>query len=381
MSRILVISPVPTHPPTAGNQTRIYELTRLLRKLGHVVYFMHIEQETSDADLMRAHWKEHYLKVPYTKPHNVFANFRRKIARKLGLGCAYRYGIDEWYDSATDDHIQRFLSNNQVDIVIVEYAFMSRALLQLPAHIVKIIDTHDVMANRDKRFTANNMQPTWFSCSQRQETKALNRADVVIAIQSQEAKHFNSTTRMKVVTIGHPVKLYRAPADQIIRGRILLISSENSINVESTHWLINTVLPLIQQKCPDAELVIGGTVCQRLTAAPGVRLLGRLDELAPIYASAQVVVNPMRFGTGLKIKSIEALGHARPLITTTCGSEGLNQSRLDAFRIADEPDLFAQAVVELLTEPKSAIEMGERGYRYAERFNAKIEASIKSIIT
>ena len=381
MSNILVISPVATHPPTAGNQTRIYELTRLLKRLGHVVDFMHIEREASDVSLMRAEWKERYLRVPYTKPRNVFANFRRKVAQKLGLGCAYRYGIDDWYDSATDDYIQDFVSNNQVDVVIVEYVFMSRALLKLPAHIFKIIDTHDVMANRDERFTANNIHPTWFSCSQRQETKALNRADVVIAIQNQEARYFSSTTSTKVVTVGHPVKLYRAPADQIINGRILLISSANSINVESTHWLINTVLPLIQQKCPNAELAIGGTICHRLTPAPGVRLLGRLDELPRIYASAQVVVNPMRFGTGLKIKSIEALGHARPLITTTCGSEGLDPSRLDVLRIADEPELFAQAVIELLKEPKSAIEMGERGYRYAERFNVEIEESIKSIIT
>jgi|TARA_B100000315_G_scaffold258274_1_gene309835 glycosyltransferase involved in cell wall biosynthesis len=342
---------------------------------------MHVEREASDVNLMRAEWKERYLRVPYTEPYDAFANFRRKVARKLGLGCAYRYGIDDWYDPATDDYIQRFLSNNQVDVVIVEYVFMSRALLQLPAHIFKIIDTHDVLANRDKRFTANNMRPTWFSCSQREETKGLNRADVVIAIQNQEAKHFNSTTSTKVVTVGHPVELYKAPADQIIKGRILLISSANLINVESAHWLINSVLPLIQKKCPGAELAIGGTICQRLTPTPGVRLLGPLDKLSPVYASAQVVVNPMRFGTGLKIKSIEALGHARPLITTTCGSEGLDQSRSDAFRIADEPKLFAQAVIGLLTEPKSAVEMGERGYRYAERFNADIEGSIKSVIT
>lgn len=391
MSKILVISPIPTHPVTAGNRARVAALTNSLEGLGHTVYFMHAEQEAGDAEAMRAHWGDRYVPVPYQRPSSRIARRRRRAARALGLKAAFQYGLDEWYDPSIDQHLDSFLAANEIDVVIVEYVFMSRALLRVPAGVFKVIDTHDVFAERHKRYLANGIAPTWFSCSTRAEVKGLNRADGVIAIQKAEAAYFRQVTGSRVATIGHPISL-RPQLEQaseqeleqdlnkeMVPGRILLVGSDNAINIASLDWYLQHVHPLILQACPHAELAVAGTACRRLAPSPGMRLLGRLDDLASAYATAQVVVNPMLFGTGLKIKSVEAFGYARALVTTPCGAEGLEARAGRAFRSAREPGEFAQEVVSLLNDRSATNVIAREGYRFALDMNAEILANLTAM--
>jgi len=379
MSQVLFISPIPTHPTTAGNRARVNTLASSLSRNGHDLFFMHIEQEAGDRTILKEVWGDRYVPVPYKKPRSRLAHLLRRIARKINSKRAFQYGIDEWYDPDTDRAINKFLESYPIDIVIVEYVFMSRALLNIPEGIVKILDTHDVFANREQRYIANNMQPTWFSCSPRQEAKGLQRADVVVAIQEDEANYFRACMDVDVVTIGHPVDLVDASVSDIVTGRILLVGSSNPINVSSAQWLIELVFPIVLETFPDAELCIAGTICQALTPVPKVRLLGKLDDLSEAYAGAHLVVNPMLFGTGLKIKSVEALAHNRPLVTTPCGAEGLVSSAQQAFSVASAPEAFAAEITRLLHQPDAAIALGNEGFAYAARFNARIESQIRCL--
>jgi len=70
-------------------------------------------------------------------------------------------------------------------------------------------------------------------------------------------------------------------------------------------------------------LLLAGKVGQTIGEVPaGVKRLGIVDDLRPLYAQARVVINPAVAGTGLKIKTLEALGHLRPVITWPSGTDG-----------------------------------------------------------
>jgi hypothetical protein len=97
-----------------------------------------------------------------------------------------------------------------------------------------------------------------------------------------------------------------------------------------------------------------------------------MESLEPAYLTAQVVVNPMRFGTGLKIKSLEAMGYARALVTTPVGAEGLSSGSQEAFLEETNNESFADRVVGLLRDQTAATELGHAGYRYATRYNDSI---------
>jgi glycosyltransferase involved in cell wall biosynthesis len=54
-----------------------------------------------------------------------------------------------------------------------------------------------------------------------------------------------------------------------------------------------------------------------------VSLLGNQDSLVDTYARAAVVINPVKFGTGLPVKTIEALSYGKPIVATSAGGRDL----------------------------------------------------------
>ena len=87
----------------------------------------------------------------------------------------------------------------------------------------------------------------------------------------------------------------------------------------------------------------------------------------------------MQFGTGLKIKSVEALGYGRALVTTPCGAEGLEAGAGSAFRVASDPVAFAREVSGLLAEPEAAAAVARAGHQLARSINEEIRANLASL--
>jgi glycosyltransferase involved in cell wall biosynthesis len=120
---------------------------------------------------------------------------------------------------------------------------------------------------------------------------------------------------------------------------------------------------------PEVELLLAGKICEVVGDLPGVAKLGYLENLDDAYAAADIVINPTQFGTGLKIKSIEALGQSKILVSTPAGSEGLESGANEAFLIAHDSDEFAQHLVKVLTHPGFAQLLAEAAYAFAENYN------------
>ena len=77
---------------------------------------------------------------------------------------------------------------------------------------------------------------------------------------------------------------------------------------------------LVRESVPDAELTVVGAVGASVPVAPpGVTVVGRVDDLAPLYRDSRVVINPAVAGTGVKIKTLEALSHLRRVVAWPTG--------------------------------------------------------------
>jgi succinoglycan biosynthesis protein ExoO len=130
---------------------------------------------------------------------------------------------------------------------------------------------------------------------------------------------------------------------------VLFVGSNTAPNVFGLRWFLASIWPVVRSSVPDATLLVAGSVCGTVTHMPdGVRLLGRVRDLAPLYCDAAVVVSPLQVGSGLKIKLIEALGHGKAVVATSVTMQGVEQDGVVA--VADQPAEFAAAVVELLSD-------------------------------
>lgn len=377
--RVLLLSPVPTHPQTAGNRTRVGSLLQALLELGYDVTFLHARQEHGDNAAMRQAWGQVYESVDYSwPPQRLRTRLKRKFLGWLSADAKYTVNIDEWYDPALDNRLRELHCRAPFDVVIVSYVFFSRALLNFGPEVRCIIDTHDEFANRHRQYLAHGEIPKWFSTTSAGERTALDRADLVFAIQHREKNEFSKLTRTSVVTLGHIT-----PVDElkfVANDRILFVASENSINVHGIHHFINNILPAIRQEFPRTILAIAGSVCHSLVAEDGIELLGRVDDLRSTYASSSVVINPVQFKTGVAIKNIEALGYGKPLVTSVIGSEGMEAGRGVAYLAATSDQQFLTQVKTIFRDQAYAQEISRSALAFITNNNQIIRDELVASI-
>lgn len=377
-----MISPIPSHPQIAGNRARIYNLAQSIKELGHDFYFAHVELESGDRNAMKKFWgDDSCFFIPHTRPNKPLFRIKRKLKSLIRKGPIHTYAIDAWYDNSIDGHLKKLYQRIRFDIVVVEYVFFSKALKCFPNHVLKIIDTHDIFTNRHKIFLKNNVIHNWFSTTASQERKGLGRADVIVAIQKDEGEFFNRLINKKTITVGHIVRLRKQKIDNPSPGNILFIGSANQSNIDAIKFFIKDVFPKIKRMVPQATLLVAGNVCRFLhDNIDGIVNLGEIDDLEATYDSTDIVVNPIRFGTGLKIKNIEALGYSKPLVTTPVGATGMESGLEPAFLVADNAQNFSDKVVEILHDPTLFYNLSECGYNFAKNWNQKQMDALQEIL-
>ena len=145
-------------------------------------------------------------------------------------------------------------------------------------------------------------------------------------------------------------------------------------NQQAVVQLVDEICPRLQQQLalPWEMRVIGRRapdwLVGRMNACGPVRHLSDESCLQPHYAQAQAVVVPVFYGGGTKFKTIEALAYARPVITTSEGARGLGLVHRTHCFVANTPEQFAQAVVQLVNDPAMARNLGQAGERHYQKY-------------
>jgi glycosyltransferase involved in cell wall biosynthesis len=162
---------------------------------------------------------------------------------------------------------------------------------------------------------------------------------------------------------------------------MLFVGGPMGINVHGVTWFIDQVLPLVRRHVPEAELWLVGGICDRVgKAMPGVRRFGFADSLDDFYRRVAVVINPQQFGTGLSIKSVEALAHGVPLVTTASGARGLEEAAGVAFLQAESAGDFGECLVQLLREPAQREALAGRGAAFASRYHQRNLQALADVV-
>jgi len=95
----------------------------------------------------------------------------------------------------------------------------------------------------------------------------------------------------------------------------------------------------------------------------GIEATGVIEDLEPLYKDAGVVISPLRIGSGLKIKLIEALSRGKAVVGTSITLQGVQDTLADSIAIEDAPQRFAEAVARLLGDKKTRTDLASRGLR------------------
>lgn len=249
------------------------------------------------------------------------------------------------------------------DVTICQHLATSRLFeLEELAGSLKILDTLDAIHKR-MSMIEKGLRPQW-ACAAQEEANYLRRAEVIVAIQNEEAEIFRKLVPdRKVITVGQPFTAKRF-SQKSCSTSCLLIGSVGIPNLEGLLWFQKFVWPLVLREIDSAQLLIAGAMSEYAFPEKSVQILGVVENLDEVYGQAAVVAVPILSGSGLKIKLVEALGKGRAVVATQHAALGVQDK--EVFLSADEPILFARHIVTLLKDVELRRHFESKAFEFAK---------------
>ena len=257
-------------------------------------------------------------------------------------------------------------------LVIVEYvrlSYLMAAPRQRRGDAVRVIDTHDVQSDRQQSFNTHG-EPHYLAITPAEEAAALGHFDVVLAIQPRDAARLSQLVPGRpVLTVGHAYPIERLPPAPQPECQLVFIGGPGRANRYALDAFLPGVwAPLRARFGEQVRLLLFGTLCEQLAGLDlpaGVMPMGRVADVRDAYRHATLVVNPVAFGGGLKIKTVEALCHGLALVTTPAGAAGLEDGAGSAFLVCDSAPAMVAALGDLIASSARREALARQALAYA----------------
>jgi glycosyltransferase involved in cell wall biosynthesis len=135
-------------------------------------------------------------------------------------------------------------------------------------------------------------------------------------------------------------------------------------NIDAVLWFANKVLPNLQTVAPQIRFQIVGMNphprLDKLRQNPNIEITGAVPDILPYLQAANVYIIPMRVGGGTRFKALEAMAARKAIVSTTLGVEGIGVKPNEEMLIADSPEEFAVAILNLLADQRSGSSLSNR---------------------
>lgn len=300
------------------------------------------------------------LVVPAEHPH-VAMKLLRSFGRSLTGGLFAPLWVERLGRDGQLAAVREFIARVDPDVVVVQK--LSCSVLLAGAHnaaraeAVWMLDIHDdfvtretlerrvlaallarhagfrqipALAKQEARHRITRFLP---ARANRQEAALLRQFNVVCVASDEEAVKYEALfseegsgcTRVERIHWGFSVRAEAGQAHPAYHAGI--IASDAPFNLEGILHFVQRVLPQVQAEVPDFRLLVAGSSATALQAAgfafPGVDFQSWIEDLADYYENVQVALVPLCHGTGVSIKTVEALSYGLPVVTTAAGVRGL----------------------------------------------------------
>jgi len=205
------------------------------------------------------------------------------------------------------------------------------------------------------------------------ERWTLENADLVAAITPEDRARLQAefpAARLRPLSFAQSEVAETTPGFGERHGLVFLGSGSNEANVQGLRWFVREVWPLVREAQPALELTLIGAAPEQgwgVEGLEGVHVLGRIDELGPVLERGRVFVSPVAWGTGIKTKNVQALGHGLPLVLNAISAEGMQLAPDEAAFVREEPAAFAQAVLQLHEQPERWSRASRAALEHARR--------------
>lgn len=262
------------------------------------------------------------------------------------------------------------------DMGVLELAPVVRRKMP-QAHI--IYDAYNVNTRLAATELANGIIPAFhYEIIRQQESRLHGTVDAVFTCSDQDLAELlrMNDNRLSGRVVPNGVRIPGFPPERG-NGRqpnddVLFCGSLDYFpNQEGLSWFCSEVFPLLLKQRPSMRLlVVGrgepGEALGALLRQKGIVFHGRVDSVSDYYRKAAIAIVPLLSGSGTRLKLLEAMGYAVPVVSTAVGAEGISYTDKKDILIANDPAGFAAAILYLLDNLSVAEALGREGFAFAK---------------
>jgi len=267
-------------------------------------------------------------------------------------------------DEVYKEDFSRFCKTKDFDaclIIRIDCAIFKDAL---PKNTTTFLEIDDLASEQDQGKRDIGMEALW-GITFEEELDIFRKFDALIVIhQEHKVRLSNYFSKDNIIVAGHSVSFKKIPIRDSVKN-IGFIGSYWEANMDAMYWFMYEVWPHYSDT--DLHMHIYGEVARGLHQFPyeNVTVHSYVENIIDIYESCDIFVNPVRYGSGLKIKAVETMANGLPLIASNEGVRGLTHMKDSAFLLANTKREFLRHINRLISSKEDRVALGNAAYEYA----------------
>ena len=281
--------------------------------------------------------------------------------------------------------VDNLLARHAIDTIFVFSSQMAQYLPPRPRQKV-IMDFVDMDSAKFAAYAQSSKGPMGWMLGREarmllaHEKAIAARADANLFVSQAEADLFIERTgaeRVHVIENGIDTDQFdpMATFKRIdTMGRMIVFTGQMDYrpNIEGVTWFVETIMPHIRLVHPDARFAIVGRnptdAVRALAKQPGVVVTGEVADVRGWVAAASVIVAPLKLARGIQNKVLEGMAMAKPVVASAAAAQGIDHA--GTIKVGSTVGEIAEAVTQLLSDPKMAAELGQAARRQVmERYS------------
>ena len=365
--KILLLCPWFPYPPTWGFAKRVFHILEDLARRHELTLLTYTDGD--DAEQLRV---LRQLAAVHTVPRPTLP-FGKRLSQLASIASPYSFQRRLAYDPAMQAAIDRLSSGTPFDIIHVStsqlacFRFDRRSTIVLDEHNIEY-ELYQRVARAEGTLPRRTFNWLEYRKFKREEIAAWRTVDGCAMTSAREAALVDTIvpeTPTAVVPNAVDTNFF-SPSDAAVDPNTIVLTGlmKYRPNVDGAIFFVRDILPRILRERPQAHFyIVGGEPPAEVLelAASNVVVTGSVDDVRPYVHKAAVFVVPLRMGGGTRLKVLEGLSMAKPMVSTSIGCEGIDVVDREHLLIADDADRFADAVLELMRDRELSHALARRG--------------------
>lgn len=369
MKRILYLTSRLPYPLYRGDKYRAYNHIKYLSEHHHIylLAFIQSEEEHHYIPQLKKYCRD--VQVVLLRPIQSYWNVIRFLFSSKPAQTSY------YYSRKMMDKVGRVITSEKIDLLQVHTIRMSPyGEEQTIPKVIDIVDSFSLWLKRRVKVGFSWKIPFYFLeylKVKRYEKKVIASYDQALIISEHDRRSVNAGEDVVILSNGVDVIPEEEPYHRVKSNpHMQLIFTGNMSyypNIDAVRYFGSHIWPALKKEYKDLRfLIVGadpGRAVRKLNGN-GVLVTGYVEDIHTVLKGADIYVAPIRLGSGIKYKVLEAFRARLPVVTTDIGKEGIYAEPQRAIMVANTPREFIDSVRALLEDSELRRSLGQTGYDF-----------------